>query len=44
MRADKEFLHDLGAQERPLLSRADYVRNLIADKKAQMARKKKGGG
>ena len=46
MRADKEFLEDLDelrAQERPLLNRADYVRKLVADKKAQVARKKKGG-
>ena len=36
MRADEAFLKDLDdlrAQERPLLSRADYVRKLVADAK-----------
>lgn len=47
MRADEDFLKDLDdlrASERPLLSRADYVRKLVADaKKALAARNKKAG-
>jgi hypothetical protein len=42
MRADKQFLLDLDelrAGERPLLSRADYVRKLVADAKLRAAAK-----
>jgi hypothetical protein len=43
MRCDEAFLRDLDelrASERPLLSRADYVRKLVAE--ALVARQKKG--
>ncbi len=46
MRIDEEFLSDLDdlrAQERPLLSRAEYVRKMVAEAKKELA-KKKGGG
>jgi hypothetical protein len=39
MRIDDEFLSDLDdlrAQERPLLSRADYLRKLVADAKKSL--------
>ena len=45
MRADEEFLQDLDelrAGERPLLSRADYVRKLVADALKRAKAKKAG--
>ena len=45
MRIDDEFLQDLDdlrAQERPLLTRADFLRKMVADAKKELA-KKKGG-
>jgi len=44
MRCDEAFLQDLDelrAGERPLLSRADYVRKLVADAKVSVAKTKK---
>jgi hypothetical protein len=46
MRCDEEFLQDLDelrAQGRPLLSRADYVRKLVADAKTRAAKARKVG-
>ena len=41
MRCDEQFLADLDdlrAKDRPLLSRADYLRKLVAEAKARGAR------